>query len=1019
MPGFRPSRAAVACAVAAFLMFVVAAVPVGAEDQWHFLPNNDMKAADWRAAHPEWDGRGVVVAILDTGVDLFAPGMQTTSTGLVKVLDTRDFSTEGDWSTVKAEWDAEAGVWRDEDGLQLKGAGSLAVAPAADAEVFMGAIREPGFLNTDVHDLNDDGDTGDVFGFLVWQADRAAAEQALGLGRGYEQLGALNETAAATVAAERRSERVWLVAVDTNADGDLAGEAVLRDYHVNFDSFGLGSDSAPDSRTLMSWSVNVHQDADFLGAPEAPVAEFHFDDGGHGSHCAGIAAGHRVYDHDDLHGAAPGAFVISCKLGDNRLAGGATRTSSMKKAYEHAVEFGKRWGLPVVVNMSFGIGSVEEGDDAMGRWLDQLMADNPDFYVCTSAGNEGPGLSTVGLPATCESVVAVGAYLSPTTAADLYDARLERPTMFAFSSRGGETPKPDVVAPGSALSTVPGFDDGSARYNGTSMASPEAAGAVALLLSAARQEGLQTHWGMMKRALIAGATRVDGLELNTQGGGLVNVPGSWPVLKELAGSESARQVLWYHVGTACPFQDDGEASAAYWRVPGGAPFAPETVTFDIEPVFHPDVTPDERDSFLRAFSFRSEAPWLKLVTGKDYVRGERAMTVSVQYDGDKLREPGLYSARVIGSIAGGDLSGLAAREFYLWNTVVVGTPLTAENGYSATWTGKDLPASWVRRYYVDVPAGATAMRVRLEVSKDTGAGDGARVLTEICDPEGRVRGGWGGYATLDRPISDMTVMPPELFPGTWEINVTSSIAQMSPGAYRLTVSCDGYDVSPAVIDDLGRRGAGKDASADLTVTRAFPGVFRGDARAEVGGWLKKQTVELEKTDEWSMSFTLDGTTPRADFHLVMDEAVANLHTDCAVNILDASGHAVRQTGFNGTEVHIGVSLPDGQDSARYTLQVVGAFAIAADMKDWDFEVEERYGFARPVRGDVSSSQRGPLRLYCGVPAELSVSFDGSWPAAPDGMGYFGAVTFEDTDLDDRRPGDRGGRTVLEVPIEIE
>jgi hypothetical protein len=80
MPGFRPHRAAAMCAVAAFLMLVMAAAPVGAEDQWHFLPNNDMKAADWRAAHPEWDGRGVVVAILDTGVDLFAPGMQTTTT---------------------------------------------------------------------------------------------------------------------------------------------------------------------------------------------------------------------------------------------------------------------------------------------------------------------------------------------------------------------------------------------------------------------------------------------------------------------------------------------------------------------------------------------------------------------------------------------------------------------------------------------------------------------------------------------------------------------------------------------------------------------------------------------------------------------------------------------------------------------------------------------------------------------------------------------------------------------------
>lgn len=1009
------------CGVALGCLMLLCAQGLLADEAWNFMPNNDMGAVDWRNAHPEWDGRGVVVAILDTGVDIHAPGMQTTSTGLVKVLDVRDWSTEGDWSTETAEWDAEPGVWRAEDGLQLKGAATLPVAPDTDGKVFIGAIREPEFLNNpDVHDLNDDGDTGDVFGFLVYQADRAAVEGALGEGRGYEQLGGLNDIAAARVAEERASDRVWLVVVDTNADGDLAGEQQLRDYHVNFDNFGLVSDSAPDSRTLMAWAVNVRANEDFLGAATAPTAEFHFDGGGHGSHCAGIAAGHQVYDQQTMHGAAPGAFVISCKLGDNRLAGGATRTSSMKKAYEHAVEFGERWGLPVVVNMSFGIGSVEEGDDAMGAWLDDLMAENPDFYVCTSAGNDGPGLSTVGIPATCESVIAVGASLSMETGRDLYDAALTRDTMFAFSSRGGETPKPDVVAPGSALSTVPGFDDGTARYNGTSMASPECAGAVALLLSAARQEGLTTHWGMVKRALIAGATRVDGLELNTQGGGLVNVPASWPILRKLADSKSAHDVLWYHVETRCPFQDDGLASAAYWRVPGGIPVAPDRVDFDIKPVFHPDLGPDARDRFLRAFSFKSEASWLKVVTGKDYVRGNGTMRVSLQYDGKKLAEPGHYAARVIGSLSGGDLGGLAGREFYLWNTVAVGTPLTVENGYSVSWTGRDLAPSWVHRYYVDVPAGASAMRVRLEVSDDTGAGKGARVLTEVCDPEGRVRGGWTGYATREQhPVDDKTIMPPELFPGTWEINVVSSIGALGPGNYTLTVSSDGYDVEPAEITVLERPGTGKPATTKLTVTRSFPGEFRGESSATLEGFLKSQDVELSETDEWTQDFELDRVTPRASFHLEMDEAVANLHTDCAVNILDADGRALSQTGFDGTEVHIGVSLPDGQDTASFTLQVVGAFAIAEDMKDWGFSVEERYSFARPVRGEVEGQGNGGPRLYCGVPVELTLSFDGEWPDAPDAMGYFGAVRFRDERTSDRRPGDRGGRLVLEVPIALD
>ena len=114
--------------ISMLVLFGISAPAVIADEAWNFMPNNDMGAVTWRNAHPEWDGRGVVVAILDTGVDLHAPGMQTTTTGLVKVLDVRDFSTEGDWSVTAAEWDGEESVWRDEDGLQLKGAGSLAVA---------------------------------------------------------------------------------------------------------------------------------------------------------------------------------------------------------------------------------------------------------------------------------------------------------------------------------------------------------------------------------------------------------------------------------------------------------------------------------------------------------------------------------------------------------------------------------------------------------------------------------------------------------------------------------------------------------------------------------------------------------------------------------------------------------------------------------------------------------------------------------------------------------------------------
>ncbi len=1026
----KPARPLALSALLLIILFSLGGITglASGAKTWHYMPSVETGAQAFRTVNPSWDGRGVAVAILDTGVDAFAPGLLETSTGQVKLIDVRDFSTEGDWDTAEAELDESgtdtAPVFKTEDGLLLRGAANLPVPPVVGEDskysVYIGVIAEKQFVNnSDVNDLNDDGDTSDQFGFVVYMADRAAVEKALGVGRGYEMLMNLNDTARQTIAEERLSQKIWVVVVDTDGNGDLADEKMLRDYRVNYDAFSLASDNNPDSRSLMAWEVNVHSNEDHLGKPLAPTAEFHFDDGSHGSHCAGIATGHGVSGQEGLEGGAPGAWLLSLKLGDNRLAGGATRTSSMKRAYEYAASFEEKYGIPVVVNMSFGIDSVEEGDDAMGGWLNKMLADNPTLYVCTSAGNSGPGLSTVGLPATAYSLISSGASLAPATGQDLYNARMERASLFNFSSRGGETCKPDIVAPGSALSTVPGFVDGMARFNGTSMASPQTAGAVACLVGAAAQEDIAIHWGMMKRALIAGGSPIPGLSLLDQGGGLVNTGATWGILKKLAASESAHKMLWYEIETACPIQADGTSEAAYWRTPGGAPLAPERVTFTVRPVFHPDLGPDEIDTFFRSFSFKSEANWLKVISGDRYIRGDMGMTVVCEYDGRKLTKPGSYEARVVASLDGGDLGGLAGREFYLWNTVVTGDPVGPDTGFTKVYKGKDLAQSSAHRYYVNSPAGATAMRVRLEVSEDVGSSRGAMALIEINNPEGFNRGGFTGYATVDRnPIRDAVVMGDELYPGIWEINIASSISARDLTDYQLTVSFDGYQIEPCEISDLDRPEPGEEASTGFTVTRSFPGVFRGDVSAAIEGFSRNQDVEISETDEWSLDFTVDSDTPRAAFHLVMSPEIGNLFTDCAVNILDSSGKAVRVTGFDGLEVDMGISLPSGKESASYQLQVVGAFAIAEDMADWGFQLEEKYFLAHKLAGSVDNAGGGTLDLHCGVPSDLEATFSGDWPQAPEGMSTFGMIRFIDKRTDDRRPGDKSGRLVLEVPIRV-
>ena len=84
------------------------------------------------------------------------------------------------------------------------------------------------------------------------------------------------------MARERESRLTWIVVVDTDGDGRVDDEALLRDYHVAWDVFALQSPHAPDSRSMMAWTVTVRDEEDWLGRFDSPTVEFHHDTGAHG-----------------------------------------------------------------------------------------------------------------------------------------------------------------------------------------------------------------------------------------------------------------------------------------------------------------------------------------------------------------------------------------------------------------------------------------------------------------------------------------------------------------------------------------------------------------------------------------------------------------------------------------------------------------------------------------------------------------------------------------------------------------
>ncbi|MBA3071949.1 MAG: S8 family serine peptidase [Nitrospirae bacterium] len=197
-------------------------------------------------------------------------------------------------------------------------------------------------------------------------------------------------------------------------------------------------------------SANYAGGYDFVNKDNYP-----FDDNGHGTHVAGIAA--AVDNNAGVVGVAPEAWLYALKvLGAN----GSGRYSDVVAALQWAVDNGME-----ITNNSYG------SSTNPGITVEQAFdnAYNAGLLHVAAAGNSGNIKGTgdnVIYPARYASVIAIAA-------TDNTDKRA------SFSSTGTAV---ELAAPGVSInSTVPG--GGYASWNGTSMASPHVAGTAALVVA--------------------------------------------------------------------------------------------------------------------------------------------------------------------------------------------------------------------------------------------------------------------------------------------------------------------------------------------------------------------------------------------------------------------------------------------------------------------------------------------------------------------------------------------------------
>jgi subtilisin family serine protease len=863
-----------------------------------YMPTQDTRAAQFVNAHPTWDGRGVTIGIVDTGISLDHPSLLTTSTGEAKVVN---------WITGTSPFDTGNALdptWLDMStevtGPTFAFDSKTFTAPAAEAyRVAFFNEAHPRFggefsVKADPGgDLNRDGDETDKF-YVLWNP-------------------ATNN-----------------VYVDVDQDNSFADEPAMTDYKVAHDVRQFGTDNpATAIREAVPFVVQTDGQNKFVNL--GIVA------GAHASHVAGIAAGNALFG-GQMSGAAPGAKIVSSRA-CLWLAGCFSHALT-----EGMIEVAKQENVDVI-NMSIGgLPALNDGNNARCALYGRLI-ETYNVQMFISMGNDGPGLNTAGDPGLCDKVVGVGASITKETYLDDYGIQKNyNDSLLYFSSRGPREDggfQPQIVAPGAAVSSTPMWQAGSglpytlppgySLFNGTSMAAPQSTGAAALLISAAKATGVQYQPAQLRQAISSTARYITELENDgsvrlqpyDQGNGIFNVEAAWSLLNGATGGVKTVDIV---------------SAVATSSVLG---------SFLATPNVGRGIYDRESSTGIRTYTFTRTSGSGQPITynvswvGNDGTFGSptsitlarnqpTALSVTVN-----AATPGAHSA-----ILRLDDPATAGIDYSTLNTVIKPVDDFVGPSFARTVTG-DIDIAQQEHYFFRVPANTPAFKVDMTGgSEAAGTGqmrflrwtpwglpaDSNAVSNCYNPPNPPATGTCGTGSPTSRTAQDPIA-------GVWEVSVDarrSSDADNAP--FSVTASLLGATVSPDP-DIIASATIGTPIARSYTITNQF-GAFTGRAVGTPLGSarLGPFTIANHETQTYEVDIPAGTSQLRATIGSPSDPAA-----DLDLFVLRPNGTTAGQSADGDSEESVTINAPAGGQLDVGTWKVVvDGFAVPAGSTSYEY-----------------------------------------------------------------------------------
>lgn len=859
-----------------------------------YLPTFETGAVQFRKDHPTYDGRGVTIGILDSGIDLDNPALQKTTTGERKItnwITATDplLEADGTWRPMLTHVKGLAGAYNGEEWR-------LPDAPGADFA--LSVFRESAAAGSeDIEgDIDRDGRTDGAWGILY---DYKSGD----------------------------------IRVDVNRNHDFTDDKVMRPYAEKQDVNHFGTD---DPKTPihenMPFVVEYRKGVDLtpagLDGQTADFVNIGLVSSTHGTHVAGIAAGN--WPERTMAGAAPGAKLVSAKA--CTFAGGCTAVALTEGVLELVAN-----QHVDVVNLSIGgLPALNDGNNTRSALYNRLI-DEYGVQLFISAGNEGPGGNTIGDPSVASDAVSVAAGASKATWAANYGATASAPYWVQnYSSHGPREDggfKPNLMAPGSAISSVPMFWEpdqlnevpyklpvGLSMFNGTSMAAPEATGGAALLLSGARQGDVAVTPRRLRSALYASADFVAGVPADAQGNGMIRIDKAWPLLRKNNPAVDNAYTVSAPVCSALShlLSEPGKGTGVYNRCPAGAggQSIGEAKTYDV--------------TITRTAGPANDVTHALTWVGNDGTFGSAAtvdlplgkpVTVKVSA---APQSTGDHSA-----ILDVDVPGSGVHGAQLMASVIVAD--SAEKApYTATMSGT-VERVRTRSMFVAVPKGAKTLQVNL-----AGLANGSMTRFLTINPYGVPVDEYSG--TVEKSCfsnaGDPKICNPaarayaDPMPGVWEIQVDASRrTPMLANPFRVTAAVQGVTVTPTT-QTLEKATVGTPVPVTWSVQNRFGDVTVSGKGGPLGSSVtKRPTIKQGETQSYQV------TVPEGMSRL--DVSIGNpddKSADLDLYVKDATGAEVARSADGDAEESVSVENPK---PGTYTVEIEG-YAVRDGGTEYDY-----------------------------------------------------------------------------------